>query len=138
MPNEKDYGWGKTPGPDADATRRVLPGDSESALKTTRYISTREGALTEAIKLTCGERDKAYGPPFENLNRIANLFKAYMGDRPLSSLTATDVAAFNVLTKLSRVTTNPTHRDSWVDAAAYAAIGLECAVTGLLSVKQEG
>ena len=117
MPNEKDYGWDKTPD---------------------RIVSTREGALTEATKLTCGNRDKAYGPPFENLNRIANLFKAYMGDRPVSSITSADVAAFNVLTKLSRVATNPTHRDSWVDAAAYAAIGLECAVTIFNSVKQEG
>lgn len=117
MPNEKDYGWDKTPD---------------------RIVSTRESVLTEATKLTCGDRNAAYGPPFENLNRIANLFKAYMGDRPVHSITAADVAAFNVLTKLSRVTTNPTHRDSWVDAAAYAAIGLECAVTGLLSVKQEG
>ena len=106
--------------------------------KAARKKSIREGALDEAIKLTCGERDKTYGPPTENLTRIANLFKAYMGNRSVHSITAADIAAFNVLTKLSRVATNPTHRDSWVDAAAYAAIGLECAMTISNCVKQEG
>lgn len=103
-----------------------------------KTLSIREGALDEAIKLTTGDRQQAYGNVSDNLTRIANLFKAYMGDRSVHSITAADIAAFNVLTKLSRVATNPTHRDSWVDAAAYAAIGLECAQTISNSVKQEG
>lgn len=87
----------------------------------------RQLALEEAIGLTVGSRDKEYGPPIINLTQAANLVKAYIGDRPMNSFTAVDMAAVNILIKLSRLANNPNHRDSWVDAAAYAAIGLECA-----------
>lgn len=120
MSNEKDYSFAGVTSAQA------------------REESAREQALKEAIKLTCGDRNIAYGPPAENLTRVANLFKAYMGDRLVCSITAADIAAYNVLLKLSRVATNPTHRDSWVDAAAYAAIGLECAQTTFNSQKQKG
>ena len=87
----------------------------------------RQIALEEATRLTVGDRDKEYGPPIINLTQAANLIKAYIGDRPMNSFTAVDMAAVNILIKLSRLANNPNHRDSWVDAAAYAAIGLECA-----------
>jgi hypothetical protein len=87
----------------------------------------RQLALEEAIGLTVGSRDKEYGPPIVNLTQAANLVKAYIGDRQMNSFTAVDMAAVNILIKLSRLANNPNHKDSWVDAAAYAAIGLECA-----------
>lgn len=89
--------------------------------------SVRQLALEEAVKLTCGDRDRSYGSPYNNLTIAANLIKAYMGNRPMVSFTAADMAAVNILIKLSRLSYNPTHHDSWVDATAYAAIGLECA-----------
>lgn len=90
--------------------------------------SIREEILAEASNLTAGDRNKAYGPPARNLERAAALLRAYFGNRPIKSATSADFAAINVIIKLARVATNPTHRDSWVDMAAYAAIGYECAV----------
>lgn len=91
--------------------------------------SPREAALREAIKLTCGDRNVAYGPPTANLERLADLIRAYFGTREITTIQSTDVAAINILIKLARLATNPTHHDSWVDAAAYAGIGLECSKT---------
>lgn len=88
---------------------------------------TRQVALEEAIKLTTGDRNAAYGEPYTNMKVLAGMVREYMGSRPMSSFTAADMAAVNILIKLSRISGNPTHRDSWVDAAAYAGIGLECA-----------
>lgn len=87
--------------------------------------SVRQRALEEAIALTTGDRNKAYGSPYPNLKTLAGMVTAYLGGR--RTVTAADVAAINILMKLSRISVNPTHHDSWVDAAAYAGIGLECA-----------
>lgn len=101
-------------------------------------VSLREGALREAIKLICGDRNETYGGPVQNFTRGAAMMRAYMGDRSMYSFTATDYAAFNVIIKLARVANSPEHRDSWVDMAGYAALGLECAHSPSLSaVKKE-
>lgn len=104
-------------------------GELEKMLKNNaRKPSIREDVLSEASLLTSGDRNKSYGPPARNLERAAALMRAYFGDRSIKSATSADFAAINVIIKLARVATNPTHRDSWVDMAAYAAIGYECAV----------
>lgn len=111
----------------SDATGKIESAISFSATGKLPSKPPRQLALEEAIGLTVGSRDKEYGPPIINLTQAANLVKAYIGDRPMNSFTAVDMAAVNILIKLSRLANNPNHRDSWVDAAAYAAIGLECA-----------
>jgi hypothetical protein len=88
---------------------------------------TRQVALEEAVKLTVGDRNVSYGEPYANMKVLAGMVREYMGNRSMNSFTAADMAAVNILIKLSRISVNPTHRDSWVDAAAYAGIGLECA-----------
>lgn len=88
--------------------------------------SVRQMALEEAIRLTVGQRDKEYGSPYVNMSILAGMVRAYLADR---EVTAADMAAINILIKLSRLASNPTHRDSWIDAAAYAGIGLECALS---------
>ena len=87
---------------------------------------TRVLLLEEAAALTAGDRNKAYGPPVENMQHIADIFNAITGHQ----LTARDVPLFHVATKLARLYHNPTHRDSHVDCAAYAAIAYECALAG--------
>jgi hypothetical protein len=87
---------------------------------------TRVLLLQEAATLTAGDRNKEYGPPVENMQHIADIFNAITGHQ----LTARDVPLFHVATKLARLYHNPTHRDSHVDCAAYAAIAYECALAG--------
>lgn len=94
-------------------------------------ISPREQMLRQAIKLTAGDRNKTYGPPYQNMKQTAELFNAYLRNRPLArlgqELDAHDMAVFMILAKISRIAKTPNHEDSWTDIAAYAGIGHECA-----------
>lgn len=87
-------------------------------------LPIRVAALEEAAHLTAGDRNKAYGPPVENMQHIADIFNAITG----RDLTATEVVVLHMATKLARMRTSPTHRDSHVDLMAYAGIRLECAL----------
>lgn len=99
----------------------------------------RERALLEGISLTMGDRNAAYGAPNINLTKMAMMLRGYLNGRTTDSLTSADMAAIMILAKLSRLAGNLTHHDSWVDAAVYAAIGLECAEQNDSdSKKQEG
>jgi len=100
----------------------------------------RQEMLQNAIKLTVGDRDNEYGPPYENLSSCAMLFTAYLEAKygakmPCSEpnassfmLTAEDVAWLNVLQKIARTCHGNVKSDTYTDAAAYAAIAGECAV----------
>ena len=83
-------------------------------------MDKREEILNEAKTCVCGDRDKSYGKPEDNFDRIAGLWQAYLGVR----ITKFDVAAMMILMKMARIkATGGEHRDSWVDAAGYAACG---------------
>jgi hypothetical protein len=110
---------------DKYSERQAFNGITSAMTGNRPLASPREEALRDAISLTCGERDAQYGPPTANMDRLANLIRAYFGERPIFTLSAADAAAINVMIKLARVSQNPTHRDSWVDMAAYAAMGYE-------------
>jgi hypothetical protein len=96
----------------------------------------RKELLETAIKLTCGDRQEQYGDPLDNLLNTATLFQAYleakMGSRSLGygpnqyALSAEDVAWLNVLQKIARTMTGVPKPDTYIDAAAYAAIAGEC------------
>jgi len=89
--------------------------------------SVRENILSEAATLTAGDRNKAYGPPHENLTNMALLVQAYLtGKYNLDIyLSSEDMAWIMVMAKVSR--TGASHKqDNYVDAAAYAAIAGEC------------
>ena len=101
-----------------------------------RQAMNRADLLDQAKKLTCGDRNDAYGPPFDNLTNIAGLFTAYLIGKyggvildPLQFvLTAEDIAHFNVLQKMARSWRETSPRpDTYIDMAAYAAIAGECA-----------
>lgn len=113
--------------------------DYTKALKTEQPISIREKALLEGIGLTMGDRNKAYGAPNINLTKMATMMRGYFQGRSTESFTSADMAAVMIIAKLSRIAGNQTHHDSWVDAAVYAAIGLECAEQNAeINQKQEG
>jgi hypothetical protein len=101
----------------------------------------RARILDQAKAHTCGDRDEEYGPPWVNLNDCAGLWSAYLsgkygGKTPDSinthsafTLTAEDVAWFNVLQKMARTFSGQVKPDTYEDAAAYSAIEGECAKT---------
>jgi hypothetical protein len=69
-----------------------------------------------------GDRAVQYGPPSENFWRCATLWSAYHG----SEFTAKDVAVMMLLLKVSRMAApDGGTDDTFVDAAAYAAIANE-------------
>jgi hypothetical protein len=98
--------------------------------------STRESILRTAKALTCGDRNKSYGPPYDNLSDCAALWEAYInskwgcivqnGDSYAVRITAEDVAWLMSLVKMTRSFYPGYHNDNYVDAAAYAAIAGEC------------
>ena len=92
----------------------------------------RKDILTNAITHTCGERDLEYGSPSKNLDDCALLWSAYLKGKyrvvDHGTITAEDVAWFNVLQKMARTFKGVTNADTYEDAAAYAAIAGECTV----------
>lgn len=84
--------------------------------------------LLGAATLTNGDRDKEYGPPKVNLGAAGELKKTLRAvtTRQMSpgELEAWDM----VLTKLARCATGSPKKDTYVDAAAYAAIAGEIAL----------
>lgn len=79
--------------------------------------------LKEAERLTHGDRNKNYGDPKVNHQRIADLWSTYMGVK----FEPTQVAICLALVKIARLIETPDHADSFVDLAAYAAIAGEIA-----------
>jgi hypothetical protein len=87
-----------------------------------------ESILTEALKVTGGDRQENYGHPLANHVRIAELWNGYLvaksvtpdgsRDNRISMLTPSDVAAMMVLLKIARNMHKP-KRDNLTDAAGY-------------------
>lgn len=92
-----------------------------------RYTSRSE-ILREADKIITADRNKTYGEPDEDFQRIAGMwnvlgFQAPDGEK----MQGHHVALAMVALKLSRLTWSAGHRDSWMDVAGYAACGYETA-----------
>ena len=95
----------------------------------------RTQLLQEAINITAGDRNVAYGNPEDNFQNIADYWNAYLTQARKAAtmlnsrnLTAQDVAHMMILMKMARLATNPQHRDSLVYIAGYAACGEDCRV----------
>jgi len=90
--------------------------------------------LKRGIELTGGDRDKTYGPPYDNLTACADVWKAYLCakfrgavvDELSFQITAEDVAHMMVLVKMTRTFYGTYHADSALDGAVYMAIAGEC------------
>lgn len=89
----------------------------------------RREILETAISKIDGDRNRDYGDPKVNHDRIALLWNAYIEGMPpcRDGLKAVDVILMMELLKVARLMESPDHEDSWVDMAGYAGIGLECA-----------
>lgn len=86
---------------------------------------TREKILDEAKKCVCGNREQDYGTPEDNFRKIGDLWSIYLDCNV--KIDAYDVAVMMALLKISRLSNNPEHMDSWFDLAGYAACGGEIA-----------
>jgi len=75
----------------------------------------------EAAAHAVADREGKYGTPKENHTRTAALWSVILG----VEVTAAQVCMCNVAQKVSRLCCDPTHEDSWVDVAGFAANGVE-------------
>jgi len=82
--------------------------------------SIRNLVLTQA-KDAVKERGEHYGKPADNFTIAAAFYEAHLG----VPVTPFDVGAMHILNKLARLHSDPTHFDSWVDIAGYAAVTCE-------------
>jgi hypothetical protein len=91
----------------------------------------RARLLETAAEYVLRQRNKSYGEPDEDFQRIAAIanglgFRFTHGD-VIRQLNGSDVALFMISLKLARLAWSPDHEDSWIDIAGYAACGMETA-----------
>ena len=88
----------------------------------------KQSILKEAHEIIYGDREKTYGHPSKNLQAIARMWNEYLKALPkdLANLNAKDVAVMMILLKAARLANDPSHRDSVVDIAGYAALIERC------------
>jgi hypothetical protein len=80
--------------------------------------------LAESTKLLY-QRGLQYGEPTANHIRIAQLWSAYLN----RGIEPHEVAICMALVKISRLSEQATHKDSYTDACAYMAIAGHIALT---------
>lgn len=85
---------------------------------------TRKECLEQAMGCVLRDRQKQYGEPENNFERIAQMWNGYLG---IHGIKPWDVAAMMGMLKMARARFNPKYTDNWVDLAGYAACGIECA-----------
>lgn len=91
--------------------------------------SVRAAALDEARDLITGDRNNAYGPPWQDFARTAAALTAMCYRGPNGrELESHDIAIFVMMVKISRLMWTPTKKDSWVDIAGYSGCGYECSL----------
>jgi len=87
-------------------------------------MTPRERLLTTAKECVVKDRATTYDTPERSFNTIAKFWSTFLEKK----ITETDVASMMALLKIARLQHNPTHWDSWVDLAGYAACGSECSL----------
>ena|ERR1700722_17353500 len=94
----------------------------------------KRACLEAAINACCRDRALNYGAPEDNFRRIAELWNAWQKIKgsyfPKNSYTPVDVAVMNILLKIARLANTPSHNDSWIDIAGYAACGADITRSG--------
>lgn len=85
----------------------------------------RQKMLEEAAEIVSGQRDRQYGGPEDNFNRIAKIWSVILG----IEVTKEDVAMMMVGLKVARFANRSGFQaDTWVDIAGYAACGYEVGI----------
>jgi hypothetical protein len=89
-------------------------------------------ALQKAQEIINGDREKTYGHPSVNLERIASYWDLYLRNRAKQPngmdipLGIQDVCQMMVFLKIARLQNDPNHMDSLVDAIGYFALIDRC------------
>jgi hypothetical protein len=80
-----------------------------------------KGILTEAAEAVA-DRERHYGSPAQNFERVAALWTVVLGHRMKegATISSVDVALCMMGLKIARLVNQPEHRDSQVDIAGYA------------------
>tara|TARA_Y100000310_G_scaffold334804_2_gene415384 strand:- start:3128 stop:3433 length:306 start_codon:yes stop_codon:yes gene_type:complete len=83
--------------------------------------------LNKAAEIVGGDRAHWYGDKLTNHENIASLWNAYLrrSKKLKQLLEPSDIAILMCLLKIARMISNQTQEDSFIDAAAYAAIAGE-------------
>jgi len=86
--------------------------------KRTKFLNEVDGIVTR-------DRNDTYGGPEDSFLRIAKMWDTYLGCKYgfSNTINVNDVAVMMILMKTARLIENPSHRDSWLDIAGYAACG---------------
>lgn len=84
-----------------------------------RYDNLRSECLAEAMDLITGDRNREYGEPIHNFERIANGWSIILN----KIVEPHEVALCMAWLKIARLTESPMHQDSYTDGAAYMALG---------------
>jgi hypothetical protein len=86
-------------------------------------VELRVEALREAASIISSDRNKSYGGPEENFDRIAKLWTMLFG----VEFSHEDVAMAMVAVKMARFMNRSGgfQRDTWIDIAGYAGCGYE-------------
>jgi hypothetical protein len=84
-----------------------------------RYENLRSECLAEAMDLITGDRNREYGEPIHNFERIANGWSIILG----RIVEPHEVALCMAWLKIARLVETPMHQDSYTDGAAYMALG---------------
>tara|TARA_R100000388_G_scaffold77982_1_gene56818 strand:- start:16 stop:327 length:312 start_codon:yes stop_codon:yes gene_type:complete len=92
--------------------------------------------LDKAEDYIGGPRKRDYGDAKENFNRIAQILNAILEDKLKHKLTEEDIAQISIGIKLARLRETPSHEDSWIDIAGYAALGGEVACEDIYTKKK--
>ena len=77
--------------------------------------------LEEAQNIVGGDRQKDYGSPQVNFQKIATMWSALLG----IEITPRKVAIMMVAFKLARLSHSTDHRDSYVDGGGYLFIAAD-------------
>lgn len=85
----------------------------------------QESILQEAHRLTHGDRNAAYGHPYDDYTCTAALISAILGSILTRPITAHEAALIQCCVKLSRESRVP-KRDNLVDLAGYAWVARMC------------
>ena len=80
--------------------------------------------LQRAHEIIYGDREQTYGSPDKNLQTIADYWSTHLSNQLNEKivLTCADVCEMMILLKVARLGNNPTHADSLLDIAGYAAL----------------
>ena len=87
-----------------------------------KYEKTRSTVLSQAADLINGDREKDYGTPQDNFQRIADGWSVILG----CDVSPDQVALCMAWLKIARLV-NGSHLDSYIDGAAYMALAAELA-----------